>query len=91
MSWRIGLWIAAGFTVACVWVLVGVVIPRGVNFGMWTITAITAPASAICRSIHAPISLYEFIAMNAALYGLIGLAVEPFLWIKRRRPLLPKP
>jgi hypothetical protein len=89
MSWRIGVWVLTGFAVGCIWVVVGIVIPRGVNFGMWPITAITAPASAICRSIHAPIKWWEFVAMNAGVYGLIGLAVEPFLHIPRRRAPLP--
>jgi len=89
MGWRILLWVLAGFTVACCWVLVGMVIPRGVNFGIWPITAVTAPASAICRLIHAPIKWWEFVAMNGAVYGVIGLGAEPLLRIPRHgTPLL---
>jgi hypothetical protein len=91
MSWRILLWVLVGFTVACCWALFGMVIPRGVNFGAWPITAITAPASAICRSLHVPIKWWQFVAMNGAVYALIGLAVEPFLHIPRHRISLPRP
>ncbi len=80
MSRRIGLWALAGFAVACFWVIFSLIIPRGVNFGYWTITAITAPASLLR---HRPVTWYEFIMLNTAIYGLIGLAAEPLhRWIR---------
>lgn len=88
MSRRIGLWTLAGFAVACFWVIISLIIPRGINFGHWVITSITAPAS-LFR--HRPVTWYEFILLNAAMYGLAGLAVEPFLLLVRfreRRPTL---
>jgi hypothetical protein len=72
---RIGLWVLAGFAVAFFWVIFFLFIPHDVNFGYWTITSITAPASLLR---HRPVTWYEFIFLNAAIYGLIGLAVEPF-------------
>jgi hypothetical protein len=91
MSRRIGLWILAGFAVGCFWVNFSMIVPRGVNFSRWIITEITAPASIINHSIHAPVTFYQFIAMNAAVYGLIGLIIEPFLRISRHRTPVPKP
>ncbi len=74
MCRRIGLWALAGFAVAGFWVIFSLMIPRGVNFGYWTITAITAPASLLR---HRPVTWYEFILLNTAIYAMIGLAVEP--------------
>ena len=78
---RIGLWALAGFAVACFWVIFSLMIPRGVNFGYWTIVSITAPASLLR---HRPVTWYEFIALNTAIYGMIGLAAEPFHHFLRR-------
>jgi hypothetical protein len=83
MARRIGLWALAGLAVACFWVLFGFFLPRGVNFGMWPITSITAPASIIGRSAHFPVTWYEFILLNAALYSVVGLAIEPFRRLHR--------
>lgn len=74
MSRRIGFWALAGFAVASFWVIFSLIIPRGVNFGMWTITSITAPASLIRNR---PVTWYEFVLLNAAIYSLIGIAIEP--------------
>lgn len=84
MARRIALWALAGFAVACFWVIFGFFLPRGVNFGMWTITAITAPASILGRSAHLPITWYAFILINAGIYAVIGLAVEPVLRVSHR-------
>jgi hypothetical protein len=84
MSGRIGLWALAGVATACFWVVFSTMIPRGIQFGYWTVTAITAPASLIR---HRPITWYEFIVINAAMYALVGLAVEPFRRLLHRRAL----
>lgn len=73
MGRRIGLWVLVGFAVACFWVVFSLIIPRGINFGYWPIVTITAPASLLR---HRPVTWYEFIALNTAIYGLVGLAVE---------------
>lgn len=78
---RIGLWMLAGFAVACFWVIFSLLVPRGVNFGQWAIVTITAPASLLR---HRPVRWFEFIALNTAIYGLIGVAVEPFVRMARR-------
>lgn len=87
MSRRIAVWALAGFSVACIWVIVSLLIPRGVQFGKWPITAITAPASIIGRMARFPMTWYEFIALNAALYTAVGLAFEPVRCLIHR----PKP
>lgn len=76
MCRRIGFWALAGFAVACFWVIFLLIVPRGVDFGYWTIAAITAPASLLR---HRPVTWYEFIALNTATYGFVGLSAEPFL------------
>ncbi len=81
MCRRIGLWALAGLAIACFWVIFSLIVSRGVNFGHWTITAISAPASLLRNR---PVTWYEFILLNAAIYGLVGLAVEPFF--RRLRP-----
>ncbi len=81
MSRRMFFWALAGFAIACFWVIFSLTVPRGTQFGHWTITAITAPASLIR---HRPITWYEFIVLNALLYGIVGLAVEPFWRLSRR-------
>jgi hypothetical protein len=83
MNRRLGVWALAGFAVACFWVIFSLVIPRGINFGYWAITAVTAPASLLR---HRPVTWYEFILLNTAIYGLVGLAVEPFRLLWRPRP-----
>jgi hypothetical protein len=81
---RIALWALAGLAVACFWVIFSLLIPRGVNFGYWTITSITAPASLLR---HRPVTWYEFIALNAVIYALVGLAVETVRYLLRRPKL----
>jgi hypothetical protein len=84
MNRRIAYWALAGFAVACFWVIFSLIIPRGINFGYWAITSITAPASLLR---HRPVKWYEFIALNAAIYALAGLAVESMRYILHRPKL----
>lgn len=77
---RIRLWALAGLAVACFWVIFSLLVPRGVNFGYWAITSITAPASLLRNR---PVTWYEFVLLNTAIYGFVGLAVEPFhRWLR---------
>jgi hypothetical protein len=86
MNRRIGLWVLAGLIVACAWVIFSTITaPPHYHFDRWLILNVSAPAAIICRSIHAPIKFYWFIAMNAIVYGVIGLAAEP-LWRLLRSP-----
>lgn len=84
MGRRITFWALAGLAVACFWVIFSLLIPRGVNFGYWPIVSITAPASLLR---HRPVTWYQFIALNAAMYALAGLAVETLRYVLRRPKL----
>jgi hypothetical protein len=75
MSRRIILWALAGFAVAGFWVIFLLMAPRGNNFGYWTIVSVTAPASLLR---HHPVTWYEFIMLNTAMYATVGLAFESF-------------
>ena len=84
MNRRLGLWALAGLAVGFFWVLVVLVTaPPHYNLDRWTVFAITAPASVI----HKPFTWYEFIVLNAVIYSLIGLALEPFRHILRPSPI----
>jgi hypothetical protein len=72
---RICLWILIGATTACFWALVMTVIGPRYNVAHWPILTITVPASLFGR--NRPVTYYESMLINAALYGLIGLALEP--------------
>jgi len=52
------------------------------NFGHWTVVAITMPASLFRQ--HRPVSYQSVMFLNAAIYGLIGLAIEPLFRLPRR-------
>jgi hypothetical protein len=74
MKRRIGMWALSGFVVACCWVIFSMVAGPSVNLGRSAIVAVTAPASYLGRSM--PLAYYWFILLNAALYALVGLAIE---------------
>lgn len=77
MKRRIGLWTLSGFTVACFWVIYGMITFPNPSFGRMAIVAISAPASLLGRAV--PLAYYWFILLNAAAYALVGLATE-LLW-----------
>lgn len=81
---RIGLWILIGATVTGFWVLFGMLAHPRPDFGHWTAVAVTMPASLFWR--HRPVTYYEVMLLNAALYGLIGLALEPLFRLRRQSP-----
>jgi hypothetical protein len=81
---RIGLWILIGATVTGFWVLFGMLVHPRPDFGHWTVVAVTMPASLFWR--HRPVTYYEVMLLNAALYGLIGLALEPLFRLRRQSP-----
>ena len=76
MNRRIWMWVVAGILVATFWVVFGLIAGPGTDFGHWLVTSITAPAAVLCRAVRFPVKYYEFIALNAAVYALIGLSVE---------------
>ena len=80
---RIGLWVLSGATVACFWALFAAIAGPGHFSGHWPVVAITDPASLLWQ--HSPVTYYENMALNTGLYGLIGLAIEPLLRLRRLR------
>ncbi len=82
MGLRIGVWVLSGATVACFWVLFAMIAGPGHFDGHWTVVAITLPASLLLQT--GPISWHSVMFLNGAVYGLIGLTMEPFL--RHRQP-----
>ena len=74
MMRRVGTWAVCGFVVAGFWVLLGLFLGPGVNFGHWMIVTVTAPASMVGR--RTPMTFYEFMLLNAAIYAVLGLVAE---------------
>jgi hypothetical protein len=81
---RIFLWVLIGATVACFWALFAVVIGPRFNLGHSTVVALTVPASWFWRS--RPVTYYEVMLLNAAVYGLVGLALEPLFRLRHQLP-----
>jgi hypothetical protein len=80
---RICLWVLIGAAVTCFWTLVMMAAP-GHNIGHWTVVTITVPASLLGR--HGPVTYYTVMFLNAAIYGLAGLALEPLFRLRRQLP-----
>ncbi|HEY1768054.1 MAG TPA: hypothetical protein VGG26_10375 [Terracidiphilus sp.] len=85
---RVGLWVLIGATITCFWVLVMMLIGPRHNISHWPIIAITIPASMFGRS--RPVTYYEVMLLNAVIYGLTGLALEPLLRLRRQLPAKPR-
>ncbi len=84
MGLRIGLWALCGAVVTCFWVLFAMIAgPRHFD-GHWTVVAITLPASLLWPT--RPVTWHTILFLNTAIYGLVGLAIEP-LWRRLRQPL----
>jgi hypothetical protein len=84
MGLRVGLWALIGAVVACFWVLFAMIAGPGHFDGHWTVVAITMPASLIALyRPTGPVSWHTVMFLNAAIYGLIGLAIEPLIWLRR--------
>jgi hypothetical protein len=81
---RIALWVLVGATVSCFWTLVMVLTGPHHNIGHWPVVTITIPASLFRR--NQPVTYYEVMFLNAGLYGLIGLALEPLFRLHRHSP-----
>ena len=76
MKRRISLWALCGAVVASCWVLYALATWPNLGIGYRTAVEITAPASLIGRSV--PLAYYWFILLNALVYALLGVAVDPF-------------
>jgi hypothetical protein len=77
MAKRIGLWAFAGLAVAVVWAFIAATVGPRYDFNHSTLLALTIPFSSISRGWDVPMTYYEVIALNAAAYALVGLALEP--------------
>jgi hypothetical protein len=85
---RVGLWILIGATVTCFWVLVMMLIGPRHNISHWPIITVTIPASMFGR--NRPVTYYEVMLLNAVIYGLIGLALEPLFRLRRQSLAKPR-
>ena len=74
MKHRLGMWVLSGFVVACCLVILGMAVGPNINLGRSAIVAIIAPAAYLGRRM--PLAYYWFILLNAAIYALLGLAIE---------------
>ena len=88
-SLKVSIWVLAGAIVTCFWVLFAMVAGPGHFDGHWTVVAITVPASRLWQT--KPVTWYTVMFLNAAIYGLLGLAIEPLLRFRRQLPLEPRP
>jgi hypothetical protein len=78
---RIALWTFVGYVIASAWVFYSLVPNNALNLFRSNLLAITAPASLLGRSLA--MKYYWFVALNAAIYALVGLAIEPLLHLRR--------
>ncbi|MGB7264165.1 MAG: hypothetical protein WBC92_01550 [Terracidiphilus sp.] len=85
---RIGLWVLSGAAVTCFWVLLALIAGPGHFDGHWTVVAITLPASLLWST--SPLAWYQVMFLNAFVYGLIGLAIEPFLRLRHSPDFKPE-
>lgn len=74
MPRRILLWGCAGLAVGLAWVFLIVMAGHEANLGRLLIVAITAPASILGH--RRPMSVYEFLLLNALIYAGVGFLVE---------------
>ena len=88
---RIGIWVLVGAIVTCFWVLFAMIAGPSHFDGHWTVVAVTLPASLLWQS--KPLTWYTVMFLNAAIYGLVGLAIEPLLRLRHqpRQSLIPTP
>jgi hypothetical protein len=86
---RVALWALSGATVVCFWTLFAIVVGPVFNLGRSTIAAVTIPAGLIWRT--GPHTWYAVMFLNAAIFGLVGVALEPLIWLGRSSPAEQRP
>ena len=77
MKGRIAMWAIAGFFIAGFWALFAAATFPSTSQQMrsvWTLICVTCPVAV--AGMHYPISLYETLAANTLIYGVVGLIVE---------------
>jgi hypothetical protein len=82
---RIALWVLAGATATCFWVLFAMLAHPRPEWGYSAVVAITVPATLFRQ--NQPVTYQSLILLNATLYGLAGLAIESLLRLSRRQPI----
>jgi hypothetical protein len=75
MKYRVVMWAAAGFLVACFWAVffLHTRIQMTSTEPMWNVVRVTCPIAFLS---FYPIKLYWALLANAATYALVGLTVE---------------
>jgi hypothetical protein len=79
MKRRVALWALVGFAVACGWAMVALATAPALFLNdrfFRTLAEITCPIAVVGKFV--PLKYYAVIAINAATYALLGLALEPF-------------
>jgi len=79
---RIAIWVLAGTIVTCFWVLFAMIAGPNHFNGHWAVIGITMPASLVLSS--GPVTWQSAMLLNAAIYGLVGLAIEPLVRLRRQ-------
>jgi hypothetical protein len=78
MKRRIAMWAIAGFLAAGFWAVFALAtFPPSTHERMrdiWPLISLTCPMA--IAGMHHPISVYETLMANAAMYGLVGLIIE---------------
>jgi hypothetical protein len=73
----------------CFWTLFAMIAGPGRFNGHWTVVAITLPASLFCLT--RPVTWQTVMFLNAAIYGLAGLAIEASILLRRASPIKQHP
>jgi hypothetical protein len=86
MALRIACWVLAGAAVTCLWTLFAMLAVPPPGFGHWAVVAVTLPASLLSSLLWPakPVGWQTVMFLNAAIYGLAGLALEPLFRLRRR-------
>jgi len=81
MKYRIAMWATAGFFVGVWWAIVCVIVEPTVMASspvVWTLARLSCPLVFASVYFHFGVGLSWVLASNAAIYGLVGFAVETY-------------
>lgn len=80
MQSRIAFWALAGFVIAAIWaVFLWATFPTIFSRETMIVARLTCPIALVGDYYHFGVSVVWVLISNAAIYGLLGLALEP-LW-----------
>jgi len=78
MRYRITGWALAGFLIAAFWaVFLWAIFPTNLNPGLMSFARLTCPIALLGDHYHFGVHLVWVLISNTAIYGLIGLCLEP--------------